>query len=107
MWFSLGLTISLPEAMNQAVKIVIAVKFDFNFAFLSMFFDHDFGAEMTGEILSKVGKMYLLGAIPDYLALLLSYFQAPNEGFGFSDRQFFGNNRPPGRKLLGGGFSTQ
>ena len=39
--------------MNQAVKIVIAVKFDFDFAFLPVLFNHDFGAEVTGEILGE------------------------------------------------------
>jgi len=42
------LVVCLSQAMNQAVKIVIVVEFDFNFAFLPMFFNHDLGAEMTG-----------------------------------------------------------
>ena len=93
--------------MNQAVKIVIAVKFDFNFAFLPVFFNHDLGAEVTGEIFGDAGKMCLLRAIFGDPGLSLLRFQALYEGFSFSDRQLFGDNRPPGRKLLGGCLGTQ
>jgi hypothetical protein len=101
------LVVCLSQAMNQAVKIVIAVKFDFDFAFSPVFFYHDLGAEVTGEILGEVGKMYLLGAILGYPGLPLLGFQAPDEGFSFSDRQLFRDNRPPGCKLLGGCLGTQ
>ena len=57
---NISLTICLAQTVNQAVKIVIAVKFDFNFAFLSVFFDHDLGAKVAGEIFCEAGKMYLL-----------------------------------------------
>jgi hypothetical protein len=48
------LIICPAQAVDQAVKIVIAVKFDFNLAFLAVFFDHDLGAEVTGEIFCEV-----------------------------------------------------
>jgi hypothetical protein len=99
--------ICLPQALNQAVKIVIAVKFDFNFTFFPVFFNHDLGAEVTGEIFGEAGKMYLLGAIFGNPGLSLLRFQASYEGFSFPDRQLFGDNRPPGRKPLGRCLGTQ
>ena len=37
----------LSQAFNQAVQIIIAVKFDFHLTPLAALFDHDFGAEMA------------------------------------------------------------
>ena len=101
------LVVCLSQAINQTVKIVNAVKFDFNFAFLPVFFNHDLGTEVTGEIFGKAGKMYLFGVILGYAGLSLHRFQAPDEGFSFSDRQLFGYDRAPGCKLLGGCLGTQ
>ena len=36
------------ESLNQTLKVVIAVKFDFNLAFLARLFNHDFSPEMAG-----------------------------------------------------------
>jgi hypothetical protein len=70
------LAVRLSEAFNQAVKIIIAVKFDFNFAFLPVFSNHDLGAEVTGEVFSEACKMYLLGSIFGFPGFYLLRFQA-------------------------------
>ena len=47
------LVIYLSQAINQAVKIIITIKLDFNFALVSAFFNHDLGSEVTGEVFSE------------------------------------------------------
>jgi hypothetical protein len=39
----------LAQAVDQAVKIVIAVEFDFNFTLLPLFLDNNLGAQVTGK----------------------------------------------------------
>ena len=43
------------EALNQAVKIVIVIEFNFDLAFSPVLFNRDFGAEVAGKILGQAG----------------------------------------------------
>ena len=60
------LNFSLSQAVDQAVKIIIAIELNFDFTSLAMFFDYDLGTEVAGKILGEAGKVYLFGFICRY-----------------------------------------
>ena len=73
----------LFQPVDQLVEIVVAIKFDFDFAFTPEFFNRYFCAEMPGQILGHARQKYLFGTFFGWVRLFDACFQTPDQFFGF------------------------